>query len=537
MEKEQNIINQINDSHLDDFLKYLTNVKEYSVNTKESYAYDLAEYLLFLESINVDKTNINKDTIKQYLTYINNRNISKLSVKRRLCALRSFYKYLVKFEITNSNPFETVTSTKGEKKLPHFLNEKEITELLDSNEKRKDFLKERDQAILELMYASGLRASEVISLKIKDLDFDSKLLKIKGKGNKERIVPFNTHAKNALVKYMNNTRYQLLEKRKGIKETDIVFLNNNGNNLTRRGIEFLISQIAVKTGFNLKVHPHMLRHSFATELLNNGADLRTIQELMGHSSITTTSIYTHVSFNDLQKTYNKVFNNPSKKDFGVLFDFNGTLFFDDAEQEESWIILAKKHFNVNLIKKDFDQIHGYSTAITLSRLAKRELSDEEVEFYRHERISIYKSLVYKKNSHPQLVKGAYELFNRLKEKGIPYGICTSSTYEPTLWYIETFDLLKYFPLEHIIYFDASIKNTKPEPDIFLVGQKRLNVSSFVVIEDSLAGFISATKAKASGIIQISQDETKEKNSMCNYLIHNFSSLSNEILSFLHINDS
>ena len=537
MEKEQSILNQVDDKDLSNFLKYLINVKEYSSNTKDSYAYDIAEFLLFLDSINVDKKNIKKEDIQQYLMYINNRNISKQSIKRRLCALRSFYKYLVKYKIVVSNPFETISSTKGEKKLPHFLSEKEVTELLDSNEKRTDFLKDRDQALLELMYASGLRASEVISLKINDLDLDSKLVKVKGKGNKERLIPFNNHSKNALIKYMSNTRYQLLEKRKEEKETDILFLNNNGNQLSRRGIEYLINQIVIKTGFNMKVHPHMLRHSFATELLSNGADLRTIQELLGHSSISTTSIYTHVTFADLQKTYNKVFNTPSSNDFGVLFDFNGTLFFDDYEQEESWKIIAKKYFNVELNKKDFDTIHGYSTAITLSRLAKRELTIEEVESFRHERIEIYKSLVYKNNPRPELVSGAIELFNKLQEKNIPYGICTSSTYEPTLWYIKTFDLLKYFPLEKIIYFDQSIKNTKPEPDIYLAGQKRLNVTSFVVVEDSLAGFISATRAKASGIIQMSQDKSVIKNDMCKYLIHDYTSLSDEVLSFLHLKDN
>ena len=200
-------------------------------------------------------------------------------------------------------------------------------------------------------------------------------------------------------------------------------------------------------------------------------------------------------------------------------------------------LIAKEYFNVELNKKDFDTIHGYSTAITLSRLAKRELTIEEVESFRHERIEIYKSLVYKNNPRPELVSGAIELFNKLQEKNIPYGICTSSTYEPTLWYIKTFDLLKYFPLEKIIYFDQSIKNTKPEPDIYLAGQKRLNVTSFVVVEDSLAGFISATRAKASGIIQMSQDKSVIKNDMCKYLIHDYTSLSDEVLSFLHLKDN
>ena len=534
MEKEENIINQVNDTNFNDFLKYLTNVKEYSVNTKESYAYDIAEYLLFIQNIPVDKKEIKKEHIQEYLIYLNNRNISKLSIKRRLCAIRAFYKYLVKFKISSNNPFETVSSVKGEKKLPHFLSEKEITELLDSNEKRTDFLKDRDQAVLELMYASGLRASEVINLRIKDIDFDAKVLKIKGKGNKERLIPFNNHAKNALLKYINNTRHELVLKNEEKNSGDIVFLNSNGKQITRRGIEYLINQVVVKTGFNLKVHPHMLRHSFATELLNNGADLRTIQELMGHSSISTTSIYTHVSFNDLQKTYNKCFNSKSEKEFGVLFDFNGTLFFDDNEQELAWMILAKKYFNVELKKEDFKYIHGYSTAVTLSRLSKKELSKDDIEKYRHERVEIYKELVYKNHKNVELVKGATDLFLKLQEKDIPYGICTSSTYEPTLWYIKTFDLLKYFPLEKIIYFDETIKNTKPAPDIYLLGKKRLNVKSFAVFEDAPSGITSASSAKAETIIQISQNMETVKDERCAYLIHSYENLNDKICELLHI---
>lgn len=534
MENNENILSLISDIDLDNFLKYLINVKEYSTNTRDSYAYDIAEYLLFINDIPISKGEVQKEHIQKYLVYLNNRNISKLSIKRRLCALRSFYKYLVRYKIVSSNPFETVTSVKGEKKLPHFLSEKEINELLDSNLKRTDFLKERDQAIIELMYASGLRISEVISLRLKDIDFDSKLIKVKGKGNKERIIPFNNHASRALKSYLNNSRHTLLLKNKDNKNEDVVFLNNNGKAISRRGMEYLINQIVLKTGFNLKVHPHMLRHSFATGLLNNGADLRTIQELMGHSSISTTSIYTHVSFNDLQKTYNECFNTKKEKEFGVLFDFNGTLFFDDLEQEQSWIILAKKYFNVELKKEDFKFIHGYSTAVTLSRLARKELSEEEIEKYRHERIEIYESLVYKNHSSVELVSGATKLFNKLKEKDIPYGICTSSTYEPTLWYIKTFNLLKYFPLERIIYFDKSIKNTKPAPDIYLYGKERLGVKSFLVFEDAPAGFTSASSAKAKNIIQVSQDINRVKDDRCDYIIHNYENLDDKILKLLHL---
>ena len=535
MEKEVNIINQIEDEEFDEFLNYLVSVKEYSENTKFSYAYDIAEYLLFISTIPITKDEVSRTHAKKYLLYLNNKNISKSSIKRRLCSLRSFYKYLVKYKKYEVNPFETITSIKGEKKLPQYLNEKEVNELLNLNMQRDDFFKERDQAILELLFASGLRASEIISLSIKNIDFDNKLLIIFGKGRKERIIPFNNHAKDAMISYINNTRKELLLKNKdNDKDQYILFLNKNGKRLTTRGLEYLIKQISIKTGFNLNIHPHMLRHSFATELLNNGADLLTIKELMGHSSIETTSIYAHVNFTDLKNTYDKCFDENKTNPFGVIFDFNGTMFFDTKEQEEAWTILVKKHFNIDLKKEDFKLIHGYSTKESLERLSNTTLDDDYIELLRNERIEIYKSLCYKNYKKPTLVPGLKELLIKLNEKDIPIAICTSSTFDPTKWYISTFELYKYFSIDNIFYIDESIKRAKPSPDIFLKAIKKMKLDEYVIFEDSYAGVIAAYKANAKHIIQISEDKNNQKFEQSDFLIYDYNNLSDDILKILHL---
>ena len=218
--------------------------------------------------------------------------------------MRHFYQYLHRYKGIKDNPFEFVVSPKKVSRLPSFLSEHEINELLDSTKKRVDFLHYRDSALLELMYATGMRCQETIDLKIEDMDFSQRTLRIKGKGGKERIVPFSRTAKQAVEDYLKSCRPILLKER---KDEGYLFLTKRGEKISPRGLEKIVQDCAQKIGFTLKVHPHMLRHSFATELLNNGADLRTIQELLGHSSIQTTSIYTHVTYKDLQETYEKCF--------------------------------------------------------------------------------------------------------------------------------------------------------------------------------------------------------------------------------------
>ena len=307
MKKSQNKTNrvvQISDEELDDFLIYLKDIRKYSEHTVISYGEDIADFLLFLKKDDKSKSQVEKETIRLFLLELTNRKLSHTSIKRYLAALRHFYKYLYKYKGYDINPFITITSPKKEKKLPAFLSNQEMIEFLDANEKRTDFLKLRDQAILELMFSSGLRASEVINAKISDFDFSQRTLKVLGKGNKERIVPFGRKAKDCLLLYLKENRHLLLQDK---KDNGFIFLSNHGEQLSERGLEHIISNCAFKAGFSLKVHPHMIRHSFATYMLNNGMDLRMLQELLGHSSIATTAIYTHISLEDLKKTYDECF--------------------------------------------------------------------------------------------------------------------------------------------------------------------------------------------------------------------------------------
>lgn len=315
--EEKKIINKIdaiNDPDLNDFLIYLTSVIKYSEKTARSYGQDIADFLLFLKMSNVKKEEVKKETILEYRLEQTIRGLQANSIKRSLSALKHFYLYLHQHKGVENNPFEIVTSPKKEKKLPSFLSEKEIIEFLNSNKERTDDLHFRDQAILELMYASGLRCQETIDLKINDINFDERTIRIKGKGEKERIVPFSIYAKDAIDEYSKKSRIYLLKDK---KDEGYLFLNSRGEKLSERGLEKIVDNCAKKAGFTLKVHPHMLRHTFATELLNNGCDLRTIQEFLGHSSIQTTSIYTHVSYQDLKKTYDECF---SKNNISIDID-------------------------------------------------------------------------------------------------------------------------------------------------------------------------------------------------------------------------
>lgn len=308
MEKTGNRISKVKDSLFQGFLSYLTGLKGYSEKTRRSYGEDVADFLLFLSSEGKKKEEVDRNLIQTYLLSLRRKNRDSSSIKRRLSALKHFYLYLHVYHGRKENPFETLSSPKKKKKLPEFLSEKEINDFLDSNRKRKDRRRLRDQAVLELLFASGLRASELISRRIKDRDRERRLIHVHGKGKKDRRVPFSRICLDAITKYEKELRPSLLGKK---EENGILFLNSRGEPLTERGLEYLVSQAAEKSGFSLKVHPHRLRHTFATELLNNGADLRVIQEFLGHESVRTTSIYTHVTYQDLKKTYEKCF--PSRK--------------------------------------------------------------------------------------------------------------------------------------------------------------------------------------------------------------------------------
>lgn len=314
-EKSSYIIEDGNSKELSEFQDYLLNVRRYSSNTVSSYSFDICDFTKFIRGLGKIFKDIKVDDVKSWILDLTERQIGKRSIKRKMSSLKSFYAWMYLQKKVDSDPFEYVHSPKATHALPDFFSEKEIDTLLTANEKRTDRLKNRDQALLMLMFASGLRASEVVNLTFNQVDFDNRIMKISGKGNKDRLVPFTNSAKESMLNYINGLRRDLLKE-----DTKYIFLNSKGNKMTVRGLEYILDEIEAKTGLYGKIHPHMLRHSFATKMLNRGADLRTIQELLGHSSIETTSIYTHVAYENMKETYEKTFPRAKKEDSNPDYD-------------------------------------------------------------------------------------------------------------------------------------------------------------------------------------------------------------------------
>lgn len=285
-----------------EFLNYLTNIKRYSLNTVKAYKKDIEDFQDFIFKDNIELDEVDKYVIRDYLTFLYKKS-SKRSIKRKFSGLRHYYKYLVKQGYVKINPFLGVTTPKCKPTYPVALYLKEVEVLFSENAKRTDKFKERDQAILELMYSSGMRVSEVVALNLQDIDYRSRIIRVFGKGKKERIVPYSNTCKECLINYINNTRKELQSISN--ETTNALFLNKNGKRLTTRGVEYIFKEITKKTGTNIDFHPHTLRHTFATHLLEGGADLRTIQELLGHESINTTQVYTHVTTSNMKEQYQK----------------------------------------------------------------------------------------------------------------------------------------------------------------------------------------------------------------------------------------
>lgn len=301
-----------NDQLILRFIDYLRNERIYSENTVTSYLSDLQEFRHFLEKNGGFNgwTKISRRDVELFLQELTNDNASQATKSRKMSTLRSFFGYLNKRDILEIDPTETISLRRGEKKLPEFFYANELKKVFDSLQ-GSDPLILRNKAMFELFYATGMRVSEIASLKLNQIDFDLKIILVHGKGNKDRYVAFTDQAKMTLKDYLERGRGQLLEKS---EDKGYVFLNNRGKNLTSRGIEYIMQKVFTAAGVSGKVHPHMLRHSFATELLNNGADLRSVQELLGHESLSTTQIYTHVSMQHLQNDYQKFFPRKNKED-------------------------------------------------------------------------------------------------------------------------------------------------------------------------------------------------------------------------------
>ena len=294
-----------------EFLDYLKNVRHYSLKTISSYQEDIDIFCEFIFNEGVLMEDVDILCIRNYLTEELNRGVSKRSCKRRLSSLRHFYKYMVNVGYIKDNPFIFVSAPKTETKYPHALYKEQIQEIFKRNMERQDDLKNRDQAILYLLYYSGIRAQELVGLDVQSVSLKERSVRVLGKGNKERIIPFTNECQQVIKHYIDNERKTLLLKSKDLAPA--LFLNAQGERLTTRGLEYILDAIEEKTGLYVGLHPHILRHSFATHLLENGADLRVIQELLGHESINATQVYTHVTEEAMKETYLNAFPRAKKK--------------------------------------------------------------------------------------------------------------------------------------------------------------------------------------------------------------------------------
>lgn len=281
-----------------EFLDYIYNQKRYSVNTKKNYEIDLYKFADFITKNNLNYLNLKYENIADFIKSLKKSKYKNSSINRMLSTLRSFYNYLLTKDKINSNPMSVVKDLKTEKKLPVFFKYSDFEKMVDSIIDNSA-LNIRNKLILELLLASGVRVSELVAIKIADIDQNNREIKILGKGNKERVVYFKDYCLKALNKYLTEARNELL---KGSKN-DYLLINNKGNNLTDRGVRLIIDKIIKETALNIKVSPHAFRHSFATMLINEGCDIKTVQELLGHSSIGTTSIYTHLTNEKVRSVY------------------------------------------------------------------------------------------------------------------------------------------------------------------------------------------------------------------------------------------
>jgi integrase/recombinase XerD len=281
------------------FLEYLSVEKGLSMNTVQSYSRDLSKLFLFFEKEKIFWKSAKEPDLVKFIHHMSLAGLSARSLARLISSLKSFYRYLILDGILKKNPAVNLTSPKSWLSLPKFLSVKEVESLLrqpKDNEARGI----RDRAMLELLYATGLRVSELVSLRIVDLNLEDGFLFCRGKGGKERIVPLGDSAKNAINRYLGESRPRFLQK-----PSDFVFLTYRGQPFTRQGFWKVLKKYASEAKLEDKISPHVLRHSFATHLLERGADLRSVQLMLGHSQITTTQIYTHVSRKQLRNLYEK----------------------------------------------------------------------------------------------------------------------------------------------------------------------------------------------------------------------------------------
>ncbi len=286
-------------NYLTDFIKYLEVEKRDSKYTVLNYELDIKQFLDYCIKNNIDYKKITYIQARAYTNYLYTVSLEKASsISRKISAIRGFYRYLANYNIENDS-FSLLKLPKKAKRLPHYFEYNELTCLFDSVPLNTP-LGERNALILEMLYATGIRVGELVNIKLNDINHSEKTIKILGKGNKERIVYYNKVTENRLMLYLNDGFIKLNKK-----NSNYLFLNNFGGNLTTRGVEKILDEVIKKTQLTKHITPHMLRHSFATHLLNEGCDLLSVQELLGHESLSATNIYTHVTNDRLKEVYFK----------------------------------------------------------------------------------------------------------------------------------------------------------------------------------------------------------------------------------------
>jgi len=278
--------------YIEKFIRYLEIEKNYSQYTILNYKLDLEDFRKFLGKTEIEK--VDYLVLRKYLATLKEKNLTSRTINRHLSSLRSLFKFLTREGLIKTNPILSLSSPKQEKHLPLFLTEEEVTKLIEVA-LPKDERGLRDRAILETFYSTGIRISELVGLNMDDIDFIGGIVKVRGKGKKERIVPIGDHAISAIRAY--------LEKRK--RQSEVLFLNRSGRRISDRGVRDIVEKYLRLASLRQGVSPHTLRHSFATHLLNRGADLRSVQELLGHVNLSTTQIYTHLTTERLKSVYDK----------------------------------------------------------------------------------------------------------------------------------------------------------------------------------------------------------------------------------------
>lgn len=286
------------DKYIEDFINYLEYQKNYSINTVKSYNLDIVEFFNYTNCNKLDYSKVLYNDVKNYLLFLYDKKNSKSTVSRKLSSLRNFYNYLYKKNVVINNPFSFIKSPKKEKRLPKYVNYEDINTIFSSI-KTDNKIGQRDRLIFDLFYSTGIRLSELCNIKINDIDFDKKNIRIIGKGDKERIVCYGDYCSEIINLFINDGRRQLIGK----KEHEYLVVNNYGSKVETKVVQNIVAKVLKRVCIKKHITPHTLRHTFATHLINEGCDMLTVQELLGHTSLNTTQIYTHVSNEKLRNEY------------------------------------------------------------------------------------------------------------------------------------------------------------------------------------------------------------------------------------------